>query len=75
MDVSHGNFSSSFVVNTKKSLRVTIRTCALSRREEYYEKKASWPPKGYLKFPLEASHRQFLGSPLHDILQTEADAI
>jgi hypothetical protein len=37
-----------------------------------WRKKASRPPKGYLKFPLKALHWQFLESRLHDLLQIEA---
>jgi hypothetical protein len=35
-------------------------------------KKEEMAPKGYLKFPLEASHGEFNVGPLHDLLHTEA---
>ena len=36
------------------------------------EEKGGKAPKGYLKYPLEASHWQLQGGPLHGLLQTEA---
>jgi hypothetical protein len=36
------------------------------------EEKGGSPPKGYVKFPLEASHWHFQVGQLHDLLQTEA---
>jgi hypothetical protein len=66
----------SFLLLCDKSeefLRVTIRKYALSlKRKVLWRKKARRPPEGYLKYPLEASHWQLQGGPLHGLLQTEA---
>jgi hypothetical protein len=43
----------------------------LTYRKVLRSKKAGWPPKGYLKFPLEASLWLFQVGPLHNLLQAE----
>jgi hypothetical protein len=53
-------------------LRMSFMQVSESHHKVLWSKKARYPPKGDLKFPLEASHWQFLESRLHDLLQIEA---
>ena len=59
-------------VPESRILRMSFMQVTEAHHKVLRSQNARWPPKGYLQFPLEASHWHFLEGPLHNLLQTEA---